>query len=140
MMNALRLFSLFCFALCCAASEQPADLGVAADTAYQNKSWSEAERLYLQLTQSHPAVGRYWYRLGVSQHNAGHNEQALSTFESAKSKGFPSFFVDYGMAEVYASLGRRDNALGALREAVKKGFSQPDQLTSDPDFESLRTD
>jgi len=140
MLKPLRPFWIFCLAICCAAIEQPQDLGVAADRAYQNKSWNEAERLYQQLAQSDPAVGRYWYRLGVSQHNAGHNEQALATFESAKSKGFPSLFVDYGMAEVYASLGRRDNALGALREAVKKGFSQPDQLTSDPDFESLRTD
>lgn len=140
MLKRFRPFWIFSLALCCSAVEQPRDLGVAADTAYENKSWREAESLYQQLIQSHPSVSRYWYRLGVSQHHAGHNEQALNTFESAKRKGLASLFVDYGMAEVYASLGRSDRALAALSEAVKKGFAQPDQLTTDPDFESLRTD
>src|SRR6185312_16641982 len=65
-----------------AVAQQSPDLGVAADTAYQNKNWTQAEKLYSELVQSHAAVGRYWYRLGVSQHRAGHNDKALQTLES----------------------------------------------------------
>lgn len=91
MLKAFRLSWIACLTLCCAAVQQPADIGGAADTAYQNKNWPEAERLYQQSTQAHPAIGRYWYRLGVSHHNAGHNQQALSTFEAPKAKIVPSF-------------------------------------------------
>jgi tetratricopeptide (TPR) repeat protein len=123
-----------------AIAQQSPDLGVAADTAYQNKNWTEAEKLYSELVQSHTAVGRYWYRLGVSQHNAGHNDKALQTLESAKAKGFPSFFIDYALADVYATTSQSDKAFAALAEAVKKGFAQTDQLNSDADLQSLRAD
>ena len=138
-MRFVKLLALTCVAAC-AMAQQAGDLGAAADTAYQAQNWREAERLYQQLIRDHPAVGRYWYRLGVSQHKAGHNQEALSTFQSAKVKGFPSFFVDYGMAEVYASTGKSNEAFEALTEATKKGFAQPDQLTSDTDLTSIRDD
>lgn len=138
-MRFLYLLSFVCVAIWTTA-QQPFDPGAAADTAYQAQNWSEAEKLYHQLTQVDPGVGRYWYRLGVSQHKAGHNQEALATFKSAKAKGFPSFFLDYGLAEVYASTGKFDQAFTALTDATNKGFSQPDQLTSDPDFESIRDD
>jgi tetratricopeptide (TPR) repeat protein len=128
-----------CFALCCAGQQAP-DLGAEADSAYQAQHWQQAERLYRQLIESHPAAGRYWYRLGVSQHKAGHNQEALATLQSAKAKDFPSFFVDFGLAEVYASTGKADDAFSALADAMKKGFAQPDQLTSDPDLQSIRDD
>ena len=91
------LLASACFALCCAGQQAP-DVGAEADTAYQAQHWQQAEKLYQQLIESHPAVGRYWYRLGVSQHKAGHNLEALATFQSAKAKDFPSFFVDVGLA------------------------------------------
>ena len=139
-MKSVTLAVLIFLALSCAVAQQAPDLGTAADTAYQAQNWQEAEKLYQQLIEAHPTVGRYWYRLGVSQHKAGHNQKALATFQSAKAKGFPSFFVDYGLAEVYASTGKANEAFTALTEATRKGFAQPDQLTTDPDLQSLRDD
>lgn len=138
-MKVLVLVASTCLVFCCAAEQAP-DLGAAADSAYQAQNWQGAEKLYEQLIQAHPAVGRYWYRLGISQHKAGHNQEALATFRSAKAKGFPSFSVDYGLAEVYASTGKTNEAFTALADATKKGFAQPDQLTSDPDLQSIRDD
>ena len=138
-MKVLVLVASTCLVFCCAAEQAP-DLGAAADSAYQAQNWQGAEKLYEQLIQAHPAVGRYWYRLGISQHKAGHNQEALATFQSAKAKCFPSFSVDYGLAEVYASTGKTNEAFTALADATKKGFAQPDQLTSDPDLQSIRDD
>lgn len=135
-----RLF-LSCFLFCTASlAQQPTELVGAADRAYQNKNWPEAERLYGQLTENNPEIGRYWYRLGVSQHHAGHNQDALATLLTARAKGVPPAFVGYAMADVYAGSGDKEKAFVYLDEAIKKGFSQPDQLTTDTDLLPLKSD
>src|SRR5690242_17528737 len=54
LMKFLTLLSVLCVALCCAGQQAP-DLGAAADTAYQAQNWQEAEKLYQQLIEAHPA-------------------------------------------------------------------------------------
>lgn len=142
----MRLFlreSLVLFGMMCLASFMPAQQApdaTAADTAYRDKNWQAAEKLYAQLTQSNPAVGRYWYRLSVSQQNAGHSQEALKSLETARTKGVPPFFVDYARADIYASTGDKDKAFAALQQAAKSGFAQPDQLESDSDLKTLKND
>ena len=111
-----------------------------AEAAYQQKNWPEAARLYSILTQKEPDKGLYFYRLGVAEQSQGQYEAALGAFNQAKAKGAPAPTVDYNLACVYARMNRHEEAITQLQEAMAKGFSQPDQLATDPDLESLRSD
>jgi tetratricopeptide (TPR) repeat protein len=121
-------------------AQQAIDVVSAADAAYKSKNWSEAERLYQQLTQSEPAVTRYWYRLGVSAQGQGDHQKALDSFERTRGKGIPASLLDYNLAAVRASMGDSEKAFTALRASVRAGFAQPDQMISDTDLQSLRND
>ena len=111
-----------------------------AEAAYAGKDWSKAEPLYESLTQTQPANPRNWYRLGVCLAKTGQPQKAIAAFQTAQSKGAPASMTAYGIASAYASLGQTDKAFGQLAEAMKQGYSQPDQMNADPDLESLRGD
>ena len=111
-----------------------------ADAAYQAKDWSKAEPLYESLTQTQPANPRNWYRLGVCLAKTGQSRKAIAAFQTAQSKGAPASMTAYGIAGAYASLGQADKAFEQLAEAMKQGYSQPDQMNEDPDLQALRRD
>jgi tetratricopeptide (TPR) repeat protein len=48
--------------------------------------------------------------------------------------------VHYNLACSYALMGRRDEALGALRRALELGYSDREHLCNDRDLQSLRED
>jgi tetratricopeptide (TPR) repeat protein len=121
-------------------AQQSADIATAADTAYKNKHWQQAEKLYQQLTQSDPSVTRYWYRLAVSAQGQGEHQKALAAFEKTRGKGIPPSLLDYNLAAVHASMGDSQKAFAELSDSVKAGFAQPEQMTSDADLQSLRND
>jgi tetratricopeptide (TPR) repeat protein len=112
----------------------------AADAAYQAKDWAKAGQLYEQLSQAPSAAPRIWFRLGVCRQQTGQHQAALAAFQKAQALGVPARIVGYNLAVVYASMGQTDNAMEQLGEAVKQGFSQPEQMNSDPDLQSLRSD
>ncbi len=116
------------------------DLSVAANAAYQAKDWSKAQSLYLQLTQSQPDNGRMWYRLGVCYQSLGNHEKALNAYQTAQAKGVPVGIVGYNLAAVFATMGQTDKALDELGDAIKQGYNQPDQMSSDPNLQSLHAD
>jgi tetratricopeptide (TPR) repeat protein len=113
---------------------------VAADSAYQAKNWVKAEPLYDQLVQAQPDSFRNWYRLGVCLQGNGKHEKALEAFHKAQANGGPVSIVGYNIAVAHASMGHLDQALQQLAEAVKQGYNQPDQMSSDPDLQSIRSD
>src|SRR5690349_24534913 len=121
-------------------AQQDGSLATSADTAYQKKDWATAEKLYSQLSQSDANIPRYWYRLGVAAQALGVHQKALDAFEHAKAKGSPAFLTDYNIACIYASMGQSDKAFASLGAAVKAGFAQPEQMSSDSDLRTLRTD
>src|SRR5436305_2965627 len=121
-------------------AQQSADIATAADTAYKNKHWQQAEKLYQQLTQSDPSVTRYWYRLALSAQGQGEHQKALAAFEKTRGKGIPPSLLDYNLAAVHASMGDSQKAFAELSDSVKAGFAQPEQMTSDADLQSLRND
>src|SRR5690348_2560900 len=132
-----------CLVLTCSLflrAQQSGDLATSADTAYQKKDYATAEKLYSQLSQSNANVPRYWYRLGVAAQAQGEHQKALDAFEKAKSKGTPAFIADFNIACVYASMAETEKALDSLNAAVKGGFGQPEQMSSDSDLQSLRND
>ena len=123
-----------------AQSQDSSEKAAAANTAYQAKDWARAEPLYQQLVQAQPDNSRNWYRLGVCLQGTGKHPRALDAFQKAQAKGVPESIVGYNIAAVYASMGQTDQAFGQLAEAVKQGYAQPDQLSNDPDLQSIRSD
>jgi tetratricopeptide (TPR) repeat protein len=145
-MNPGKLFLLMLCLLLGAASAAPAQQpavnsdAAAADAAYTAKDWNKAASLYESLAQVDPRVPRYWYRLGVSRQALGRHEQAIQAFTKAQEAGAPAYLVQYNLACVHASMDQIDAAFRELTEALKQGFNQPDQLSSDADLAALRSD
>jgi len=114
----------------------------AADKAYTAQSWTDAEGQYRDLTQQNPENARFWYRLSVSARHAKHYDVALDAMQKAKttgaSKGLPAFIVDYEIGAIYAAMGDSNQALASLKASADGGFAQPDRLTSDTEWSSLR--
>jgi tetratricopeptide (TPR) repeat protein len=143
MLHARRLLIVLCsviWGVSTLLAQQSTDMASAADAAYKNKNWSEAEKLYQQLTESDPTVARHWYRLAVSAQGQGDHQKALEAFERTRGKGIPASLLDYNVAAVHASMGDSEKAFAELSAAVKAGFAQPDQMASDADLQSLRND
>ena len=113
---------------------------VAANSAYQEKDWPKAALLYDQLAHAQHESYRSWYRLGVCLQRTGQHQKALEAFEKAQAKGAPVSIVGYDMAATYASMGQPDKSLEQLTAAVKQGYAQPDQMSTDPDLQSIRSD
>lgn len=124
------------------ASMTEAKLDVASDAnaAYTAKDWAKAVELYTAITSDQPKNGRAWYRLGASLHGTGANEKAIVAFQKAIDAGAPPFFAEYGMALAYASMKNSEKAFEYLEKSVKNGFSQLDQIRTDEELASLRSD
>jgi tetratricopeptide (TPR) repeat protein len=112
----------------------------AADSAYTSGDWKAAEAAYTALSQKDPANARYWYRLGISQKNLGQFDRALTSLAKAESTGAPRYMVRYAFAETQAKQGNPSAAFTSLDEALASGYALPDQMSSDPDLASLRSD
>ena len=138
---AIGLLLAFCFPLPAPCQPTPpAAEESGADRAYTAADWRSAETAYAVLTREHPENARYWYRLGVSQKSLGEFDEALASFAKAETLGVPRFLAQYALAATKAKKGDTDAAFRHLDEAVAAGFAQPDQLASDLDFASLRSD
>jgi tetratricopeptide (TPR) repeat protein len=120
------------------AQGSPDKVTAAANAAYQAKEWSKAQPLYAQLAQTQPDSYLNWYRLGVCSQSLGQHQKALEAFQTAQAKGLPAAGAGYNIAAVLASMGQTEKSLDALAEAVKQGFSQPDQMNNDADLRSIR--
>lgn len=140
------LFFLACLSLTVLSSSRsqaqnpPDQLASSANTAYQAKDWTRAQPLYAQLVQLQPDSYANWYRLGVCSQALGQHEKALESFQKAQADGLPVSIVGYNFAAVYASMGQTDKAIDQLSEAVKQGYGRPDQMSTDPDLQSIRGD
>src|SRR5664279_1203166 len=119
---------------------QVTDSTAAADSAYQQKDWPTAEKLYGELTQSNPKNKRFWYRLGVSERAMGNNQKALQDFQQAQANGLPLALVGFDLACAYSSVGQKEKALETLTGAIKQGFGQPERMSSEPALQPLKSD
>ena len=147
--NRMRFLLVAIFALslaaiipCASFAQEPSastDVS-AADAAYTSGDWKASEAAYTALSQKDPANARYWYRLGISQKNLGQYDQALASLAKAESAGAPRYMVRYALAETQAKQGDLSAAFTSLDQALASGYALPDQLSSDPDLASLRSD
>ena len=140
MMRSLVLVCLWLAVSLPAWAQAAGNTALDANAAYMAKDWPKAEQLYQSLAQSQADNSRNWYRLGICLHQTGKNDKAIEAFQKAKTLGAAAQNVEFGLAEVFASTGDKDSALQHLAEAVKQGYALPDQMTTDSDLQSVRTD
>jgi hypothetical protein len=74
-----------------------------------------------------------------------HADQSIALFEklmayASKAEGTAMIDANYQYADGLSVLGRKDQAFEHLQEAVKLGFENTNELTTDDDFKSLRDD
>jgi tetratricopeptide (TPR) repeat protein len=121
----------------------PDPAAAAADKVYSAHDWTAAEAQYGVLARQQPENGRFWYRLGVSARANKHYDAALEAIQKAKvlgsGRGFPAPFADYEIATTYAGAGNQSLALESLKSSANAGFSQTARLTSDTEWNSLRS-
>ena len=92
------------------------DEATKANDAYQAKDWPKAAEMYSHITSQQQQNGRAWYRLAVSLHGTGAEDQAIAAYEKSMQAGVPPGIGEYGLALVYASKKDPDNAFKYLAE------------------------
>jgi len=120
-------------------SAPDAALSSEAAAAYDTKDWSKAAALYEKLTLAHPEIPRLWFRLGTSLQELGQLDRALAVYQKALAAGAPPLYAEYSIATVYAQRKESDKAFEHLDRALQAGYNKPEQLSSDPYLEALRS-
>jgi serine/threonine protein kinase/Flp pilus assembly protein TadD len=87
-----------------------------------------------------PEDARAHVLLGADYASLGHAEDALREMNLAMALRSNETTVLYNAACVYCQLGRRPEALDALRRAIQAGFSDADWVRRDPDLALLHGD
>jgi len=111
-----------------------------AEILEDEKNWSEAAKAYRALADQDPKDGYSWHRLSIALYYAGDAKGAMSA--AKKAAGFPEFRPNalVNLACMYARAGQRNEALGALEQAVAAGFKAKWRLQGDDDLDSVRED
>lgn len=109
-----------------------------ADRIGRNGDWPAAAERYRALTESDPADGYAWYRLGYALHAAGKYEEAIPAHE--KAAGFERYRTRglYNLACALALTGDKAAAIEALERAAEAGFTNVTALRGDQDLASLQ--
>ncbi|GEM_PF-2267443 len=77
---------------------------------------------------------------GFALFSAGRYEEGLAEFRRVLERDPGNLDARYNIACGLSRLGRADEALSALQEAVNGGFHDADFARKDPDLESIRSD
>lgn len=102
------------------------------------EQWQKAALAYTAITERRPSDGRAHYYLGFCWLNAGEPERALASFARARElKQWPAFTAYYKAAAL-ARKGDKKDAIDALEEALKLGFSDNELLQRDTHLDGLR--
>jgi tetratricopeptide (TPR) repeat protein len=131
---------LFCGRVSAQQSAPDAVLASEASSAYDSKDWAKSAALYEKLTQAYPEIPRLWFRLGTSLQQLGQLDRALEVYQKALAAGAPPPYAEYSIATVYAQKKDSVKAFEHLEKALQAGYNKPEQLSSDPYWEALRSD
>lgn len=80
-----------------------------------------------------------WFRLGFALHTEGRLEEAIDAHaRAAESSGPQKALAIYNWGCALAMLGRKEEAIVKLEEAVANGFYRKKTMLEDPELDSLR--
>ncbi|HKQ96520.1 MAG TPA: DJ-1/PfpI family protein [Candidatus Polarisedimenticolia bacterium] len=99
-----------------------------------------AAKTYRAVLDRTPDDPFLWSQLGQTLAAAGQPAPAIEALERASKSETVRARALYNLACVYATTGRKNDALTALEGAVKAGFAPVARLTNDPDLASVRDD
>ena len=118
---------------------EPSDIAN-AHMAFSQQEWDRAADLFEKALEKKPDDAGAWFRMGYALHATGRLEEAIVAHEQATK--FPSTRRTgfYNWACALSLLGRHDQAIEKLTEALDAGFAFPDPLSKDPDFIDLLED
>jgi tetratricopeptide (TPR) repeat protein len=125
-------------------------------TYYAQSHFDEAEEAFNEALKLNPKIASAYHNLGNIYLTHNEREKAIEYYKKAfqinpaylaasqtniarveqyqKGKGE----VEFSSACVLASLGKTDDALDHLENAVKKGFSDWERIKNDPDLQGLK--
>ncbi len=122
-----------------AAPKAPPSTAV-ADTFYAHQDWAKAARAYEAVAKLAPAMPRIQYRLGVCYAKLELWPRAIDAGHKADALGANPWFARYNLAGAFARAGQVDSAFAVLGRLMDSGYRQPDALSADEDFVSLKGD
>jgi hypothetical protein len=112
---------------------------VEAGRLFDAGDFAAASRAYEALLKAKPQAAPFRVRLGASLQSQGKSAEALAVLAEA-TKGGPNPNALAWTARAQARLGRTDDALASLRDAVKNGFIDLQTLDGAGDLAPLRAD
>ena len=83
--------------------------------------------------------GKAWQGLGLAAVLLNDPAAAVAAYERAQSFN-PGALLSYNLACAQARLGRIDDSIASLSDAIDRGFAAPDSLLEDPDLGPVRAD
>ncbi len=92
----------------------------AAQQAFSDQDWPAAVEAYRALTNENPYNGRFWYQLATALYTLKDYEASAGAYMRAVEVGHAVPTSLYNMACDYALLGRTDDAVAAIEEAIRK--------------------
>lgn len=122
------------------AAQDATRLASQMDSAMRAGQWEKVVTTSRALLEANPDHPQAWFNLGYSLHSTGKIEEALKAHEKASEFAQFGAIAAYNAACANALLGHSDLAFTWLDKAVKKGFNDVQQVQSDADLDSLRSD
>ena len=111
----------------------------AAEAARRAGEWPEAARLYAALAADNPTQGGFFLELANARYQTGEWELSAEAYARAAELGFRKGAALYNRACCLSRLGRTEQAVTALEEAIRNGLQNREELLrTDTDLDSIR--
>jgi ketosteroid isomerase-like protein/tetratricopeptide (TPR) repeat protein len=104
------------------------------------QDWPKAAGALEQVVRVNPYNGQHWYEYGLALHTLKRHDAAAKAWAEAVQLGFQPATALYNIACANSLAGHKDEALASLQKALNAGFSQDENLRTDPDLAPLRAD
>lgn len=112
----------------------------AGEQALANKDWTSAEKFYRDALSANQSNGEAWFGLADALYGEQKFAEAADAYQHAASANFQQMRSQFREAKSLARAGQKDRAFDVLNQLSRAGFPNLNNLTSEPDFESLHSD
>jgi tetratricopeptide (TPR) repeat protein/tRNA A-37 threonylcarbamoyl transferase component Bud32 len=109
------------------------------NSAAMRESYTKAAELLSESLRTNPRRGGAWMTLAVYEARLGRREAAEADIRNAEARGPVDAKFTFEKAEAVAILGRKEEALGLVLDAVQHGLSTV-EVELAPDLDWLRAD